>query len=250
MRILSLAVLTCAAAAAQTLSEPPALIRVIRTTSPDTGIAGRYRGAGPIAVFGMTSVTGGAELWLIEAHASFASLEQTDLALRPLGSNRGLIGESRADNAAAPATGWLAVYRPWLSYRPTEASQMLGKAFYFQALVFRVDPAEEGDFVEAVHARKISLDGMNLDRPEMAFQVMSGAPTITYVFLAPLASLTSFDDVLTRLPQYARPAAKVAAAGNLSHENVLLRVEPGLSSVPDDLAARAPDFWRPGARQE
>jgi hypothetical protein len=249
MQLLTLAASICAAAAAQTFPEPPPLVRVIRTTVPDPAAAARYNGAGALAVFGMSAVTGAAEWWTVEAHASFAAMEQTERALRPLGAARGLTGEPVAAGPASTPTSWLGVYRPWLSYRPLEASQMLGKTCYFQVLVFQIEPEEEADFVEAVRARKVSLDGMNLDRPEMAYQVISGAPTITYVFLDPLASLTSFDEVLARLPHYARPAAKVAAGGNLSHRNLLFRVEPAMSVVPDDIAERAPEFWRPGGQR-
>ena len=249
MRILSLAAMVCAAAAAQTFPEPPPLVRVIRTLAPDPDASARYSEAGAVSVIGMSAITGSAEWWLIEAHASFAGVEQTDRALRTMGAVRGFTGESVGGGFMSPPTSWLAVYRPWLSYRPAEAGQMLAKARYFQALVFRIEPEREAEFVEAVRTRKVSLDGMNLDRPEMAYQVISGAPTITYVFLAPLVSLASFDEVLARVPQYARAAAKIAAAGNLSHENLLLRVEPALSRVADEIAGRDPEFWRPGPRR-
>jgi hypothetical protein len=197
-----------------------------------------------MAVFGMSPVTGSADWWLIETYASFAGLEQADRALRPMGAAKGFTGEPVTGNFSSPATSWLAVYRPWLSYRPTEASQRLGKTRYFQVLVFRIQPESEAGFVDAVRARKVSLDGMNLDRPEMAYEIISGAPTVTYVFLAPLLSLTSFDEMLARLPQYARAAAKVAAAGNLSHQNLLFRVEPAMSMVPEGFAEQNPEFWR------
>ena len=100
--------------------------------------------------------------------------------------------------------------------------------------------------MDAIPARKVSMDGMNLERPEMAYQVISGAPTVTYLFLAPLVSLTTFDEVLTRVPQYVRATTKIAAAGNLSHQNLLFRVEPAMSVVADDIAERDPEFWRPG----
>ena len=87
---------------------------------------------------------------------------------------------------------------------------------------------------------------MNLDRPEMAYQVLSGAPTITYVFLAPLASLASFDEVLARVPQYARAAAKVAAAGNLSQTEKPALPRGAVDQYRgDDIAGRDPEFWRP-----
>jgi hypothetical protein len=248
MRIPLLAILACAAAA-QTFPEPPPLVRVIRTPLPDRGAAMRHKGAGALAVFGMTAVTGPAEWWRLEAHGSFTGVEQADRALRPIGAGTGLTGRDEESASPLPPASWLAIHRPWLSYRPTEASRMLAKARYFQALIFRVAPGDEAEFVEAVRARKASLDGMNLDRPEMAYQVISGAPTITYLFLAPLASLNSFDELLARLPVYARAAAKTAAAGNLSHENVLFRVEPSLSTVDAETAAEDPDFWRSSRRQ-
>ncbi len=249
MRILTLAALLCAAAAAQTFSEPPALVRIIRSPVPDSGISARYSGAGAVAVFGLSPVTGSAYWWTIEAHASFAGLEQTDRALRPMGSARGFTGEPVTVDLPVASTSWLAVYRPWLSYRPAEASQRLGKTRYVQVLIFRIEPETEATFVEAVRARKVSLDGMNLDRPEMAYQIISGAPTITYVFLAPLLSLTSFDEVLSQLPQYARAAAKIAAAGNLSHEHLLFRMEPAMSTVPEGIVEQDPEFWRPGGQK-
>lgn len=249
MRILCLAALVCSAAAAQAFPEPPPLVRVIRTPAPDPAASLRYGKAGAMSMIGMSAITGPAEWWLIEVHSSFAGVEQTDRALRPMGAARGFTGESVEGGFVSPPTSWLAVYRPWLSYRPAEASQMLVKARYFQVLVFRIEPDSEAQFVEAVRTRKASLDGMNLDRPEMAYQVISGAPTITYFFLAPLVSLTSFGEVLARVPQYARGAAKIASASNLSHINLLFRVEPAMSMVADDIAERDPEFWRPGRQR-
>ena len=110
-----------------------------------------------MAVIGMSAVTGPAEWWRIEAHASFTGVERTDRALRPMGAATGYTGESPAGSLVFPATSWLAVYRPWLSYRPVEASQMLAKTRYFQVLVFRFKPEAEADFVESVRARKASL---------------------------------------------------------------------------------------------
>jgi hypothetical protein len=237
-----------ACAFAQSLPEPPALIRLTRTYQADPNVASRFVASPVLAMLGMSTLTGPSETWYLEALDSFTALEQTDRALRPLGSWRGLLGDSVPHTSnppiGTPSASWVAVYRSWLSYRPLEASQALFRARYFQALVFRVNPDDEDAFVDAVRARKASLDGLNLDRPEMAYQVASGAETLTYVFLAPLPSLKLFDEGLARLPAYARAAAKTAAAGKLRHEHFLLRVEPILSMVPDALAQADPDFWR------
>src|SRR5436190_23672046 len=66
-------------AIAQSLSQPPPLIRVIQTESAkppvETPVGDTAAG---IFLFGMTSLTGPAETWIVETHNSFDGLEQFD----------------------------------------------------------------------------------------------------------------------------------------------------------------------------
>src|SRR5258708_38507061 len=66
-------------AAGQSSSEPPTLLRVIRTVSRPgmeaNTIQPYVRAKAPVMVFGMTAITGMPETWLVEAHDSVASIE-------------------------------------------------------------------------------------------------------------------------------------------------------------------------------
>ena len=251
MKFLSmLGVLVCGLGA-QTLTDPPALIRVVRTLGMDASAASPYVNAGSVTpVFGITSITGSLETWLIEAHDSFASIEQLDQALRSLGFSAGNApGNLAADDILPPSRSWLAVYRPAWSYRPDEAIRSIAKARYLQISLYRTQPGMEDDLADLLKARRVTFDSINLDRPDMVYQVISGAPAGTYLLVAPFASLKTLDDALAAVPAYARPAEKVAkkaaAEGEITHENLLFRVEPEISYVSDDFAAADPAFWRP-----
>jgi hypothetical protein len=110
----------------------------------------------------------------------------------------------------------------------------------------------EAEFAELVKLRRLNLDSVNLDRPDIAYQVVSGAPSGTYVFLAPLTSLRTMDDAVASLPLYAetlarseaKSAAKISAQAELSREHLLFRVEPRISYVSDGFAEADPGFWR------
>jgi hypothetical protein len=91
---------------------------------------------------------------------------------------------------------------------------------------------------------------MNLDRPNIAYQVISGAPTGTYIFLSPLPSLAILDEARARMPANAEARAaakagqKAAVDVELSREHLIFRVEPAMSYVSDEFASEDPDFWR------
>jgi len=79
MRIILLAGIVSAAALAQGLIEPPPIVQLVR--KPGTGGASLkpYSNAqAQLNVVGLTSVTGLPETWLVEAHYSFASVEDLD----------------------------------------------------------------------------------------------------------------------------------------------------------------------------
>jgi hypothetical protein len=237
-------------AGAQTLMDPPALIRVIRTPGLDLSAAGRYADAGASTpVLGIASIVGSPETWLIETHSSFASVEQLDQALRKLAPEAGNPrGSLSTDEVLPPSGSWLALYRPGWSYRPDEAVRNLAKARYWHIALYRTKPEADGEVAELLRARKRTFDSANLDRPDMVYQVMSGAPSGTYLVIAPLVSLKSMDDSLATLSSYLRTEEndpkEATARAEVSHENLLFRVEPENSYVSDDFAAADPAFWR------
>jgi hypothetical protein len=200
-------------------------------------------GAG-VYLFGLTSITGPAETWLIETHASFASLEQFDNGGSPRNRYAG----------AEEARTLIAFHRQWWSHRPDEAVQALRKARYFQVSLYRTGVSAEAEFAELLRARKASLDSINLDRPDLVYQVIAGAPSGTFLVLSPLPSLQALDDGVSRsaaayLRSTGTPSNRTTGAPrqgtDLSHENLLFRVDPALSHVSREFAEPDINFWRP-----
>jgi hypothetical protein len=129
---------------------------------------------------------------------------------------------------------------------------MFPRARYFQVSLFRIRPGTEAEFGELIRLRRATADVINLDRPDLAYQVISGAPAGTFVFLAPIASLRSFDDGVNSVPVFAeglansraKDGSKIAADTEMSREHLLFRVEPRISYVSREFADVDPDFWR------
>ena len=255
MRILLLAGILSGAAAAQGLTEVPPIIQLVR--KPGTGGASLkpYANVGAaVNVIGMTSVTGLPETWLVEAHYSFASVEELDQKFSALSPARNLSDSSDPlqDDVLTPSRTMLAQYRPAWSYRADQAIRMFPRARYFLVSLFRIRPGTEADFGELIRLRRATADVVNLDRPDLAYQVMSGAPAGTFIFLAPIVSLRNFDEGVNPVPVYAeglansrvKDGSKIATDTEISREHLLFRVEPRISYVSSDFADVDPEFWR------
>jgi hypothetical protein len=201
----------------------------------------------PISLFGMRSISGVAETWILEAHDSFGSIEDLDSAL-------GAVSPGHQRNLEIGGLGsrtLIALYRPGLSYRSDQAIRMFPKTRYFQISIYHTRPGTDADFAELVKLRRKSLDSINLNRPDIAYQVISGAPSGTYVFLGPLTSLRTLDNGLANSPVYAdgvvdatvQASRKIAAEAEISRENLLFRIDPRLSHVSEEFAAGESEFW-------
>jgi hypothetical protein len=102
-----------------------------------------------------------------------------------------------------------------------------------------------------VKLRRQALDSINLNRPDIAYQVISGAESGTYIFLGPLVSLATLDTGLANSPVYADGIAdasiearrKIAADGEMSRENLLFRIDPRISNVSEEFASEESEFW-------
>ena len=245
LKAILLAGLLAGAGFAQSFTEPPPLLRLNRRPGVNGAAIRQYADAGAqVNVVGMTSITGPAETWLIEPQNSFEGIEEVDKAVGPLVA----VDEPLSNEILAASRTMIAVYRPGFSYRPEQAIQAFPKARYFQVSLYRIRPGTEAEFVELVKSRRILRDSINLDRPEMAYQVISGAPSGTYLFLAPLASLKVLDEGLAKARAYAGGIAASAKAGEFTREHLLFRVEPKMSWVSDEFASADPEFWRPKAQ--
>ena len=248
MRTFLIVGLTLIPAAAEIPSEPPVYLHVIRTARVDAALTRAYAQAGAqVNVFGLRSVTGVAETWLMEWHDSFQSIEDVDRAIQPVLRARGSLPPESPEQ-----TSQIAMYRPNWSYRPDLAIKAFAKARYFQVSVHHFRPGGDSDFGELMKARRSGLDRINLDRPDIVYQVVSGSTTETFIVLMPLSSLKTLDDAMARIPASGesgpRPRDKIAAEIELNRENFLLRVEPGISFVNQSFIDADPEFWRPKPR--
>jgi hypothetical protein len=232
---------------AQTLTQPPPLIRLIQRPGGDLASPPRGVGTG-VTVIGMVSITGVLETWLLEPHESFTEMEKVDTAYPAL-RRRGSRDES--------SRTWIAFYRQWWSHRPEEAIQALRRAHYLQVSIFRISLGSEPDLAELLRARRASLESINLDRPDMVYQVVAGEPSGTYLILSPLPSLKVLDEGVsasrsagayqrsTGTPS-TRATSKVGAQSEVSHETFLFRIDPALSDVSEEFASTDPGFWKAG----
>src|SRR5260370_5525974 len=238
------------------LAQAPALIRVPRNLSPpdlSPACIQPYADAKTaVMVLAMTSVSGVSETWLAEAHDSFESIEYVDKALAGFAPSRNAAYPT-ADDVLPPSRTLIALYRPGLSYRPDEAVKNLPKARYLLISIYRIRPGSDAGFAELVRLRRARFDSINLDRPEIGYQVMTGAPSRTYLFFAPLNSLKTLTPAMARPPPYAEgvretvatAGQKIAAESEIGHEFLLFRIEPRFSYVSEEFAAVDPDFWSP-----
>jgi hypothetical protein len=259
MRILLLAGILSSAALAQSLTDPPPIVQLVRKPGTEGASPKPYANAGTaINVIGMASVTGLPETWLVEAHYSFASVEDLDQRIAALAPMRTYsdAADPLQDDVLAPTRTMLAEYRPNWSYRPDQAIRMFPRARYFQISLFRIRPGTEAEFGELIRLRRATADVVNLDRPDMAYQVISGAPAGTIVFLSPIISLRSFDDGVNPVPVFAeglattkaKDGSKIATDTEIGREHLLFRVEPRISYVSSDFAEVDPEFWRGKAK--
>ena len=230
---------------------PPPIIRLIR--APGLGAFSNrpyVTARAAVDVVGMTSSTGLPESWLIEQHATFASIEDLDNAMgSAIGAPRPPDFEPQ-DEVLGPARTMIAYYRAGWGYRPEEAVRRLPRARYIHVTVYRMRPGSDDELEKLMHVRRQRMDSVNLDRPDLVYHVISGASSGIYLVLAPMVSLRILDDGVAKLPVYAEPimeaeAAAGQSAGNaeLIRESLLFRIDPRISYVSGDFAAPDPAFW-------
>jgi len=254
MRKLLFALALASAGFSQAPTIPPPVLQIACKPGTASGPTRPYAGArAAVDVVGLAAATGLPQTWMVELHANFASLEDLDKALTSQAPGRqpsDSFGQPQEDLLAPPRT-MIALYEHAWSYRPDEAIRLLPKARYVNVTIHRIRTGLEADFAELVRLRKLTNDSVNLDRPELAYHVISGAPSGTYIVLSPLNTLRVMDEGVADVPAFAEPvadarakAAPKAADIEIGREHLLFRVEPRLSYVSDDFASGDQQFWR------
>jgi hypothetical protein len=247
MRTHLLALTLAISASAQSPSDPAPFLQLTRVPNGSKTVRPYQSARAAIDVVGMTSMTGLPETWLVEGHQTFASIEDLDTALRsatPTGPANEF-GEQQPDELLGAPRTMIAIFQPKFSYHSGEARRNLSKSRYFRISIYRAKPGST-DLMETVAAtRRQQYDDVSLDRPELAYRVISGAPAGTYLVLAPLTSLRQIDEGMLHLPSYAEPVSGQASNQYVGSEYLLFRIDPRLSYVSADFAAEDSVFWNP-----
>lgn len=222
-------ILACAAAA-----QPP-VIRVIPNGSSQAYSLVKTT----VNVIAISAVSGPLESWLLELHDSFGSLEDLDKAL----SNVSLVQPAQpgglvSPNAAlSPPRAFVGTLRPGLSYLPEQWMQDLPKTRYLDVAIYHIRPDGQADFAKFLKARRAKLSGLNLDRPAMVYQIISGEPVGTFIDLTALPALRVLDGAKPAIPVYAEDT-------ELAGEHSWFRIDPRVSYVSDEFASGDAEFWR------
>ncbi len=237
--------LAACSALAQGPGDPPPILEIVQKPGSLPAPVKAYAEArAAINVIGLSAVTGLPQNWFLEGHFTFASVEALDRAINAPDAPHPML-------EGAPAQTLIATWQPQWSYHPEEAARLFPQARYFNITIYRLQNGTEAGFAKLAALRRANLETRNLNRPDIAYEVISGAPSGMYIFIAPVVTLRSADEGTPNTPQYALGLADARAEINtsttpaeVSREHLLFRVDPRLSYVSDDFAAGQEAFWR------
>lgn len=156
----------------------------------------------------------------------------------------------------------VAVYRPDLSYRPDVAA--MAQATIVSTFQHIVHFGHEKEYAEEVNFLAGALDKAGVDWHWFTYQVVSGAPTGTYIRIQPMKSIGDWDahgqqvaalsatlDDAGRERMWKLWGNTILQAGGSEETPVsrLYAIRPDQSHVSDGFAALNPQFWRPKRKE-
>jgi hypothetical protein len=199
------------------------------------------------------AMSSGNDVWFLNPFPSYAAAEaqgKEDDANAALGAELDRLWA--VDGELLSKTGSItAELNADLGYR---ADWDAAKMRYYAITIVRLQPGYGRDYE---HLRKLvnaAHEKAKVDERWSVYEVLTGAPDDTYLFLSPLASLAEWDkaeamhgkeyqealgeDGRNRLRDFNRVAVR-------SSETKLFRFSPKMSYLPKELTDRDPDFWTP-----
>ena len=154
-------------------------------------------------------------------------------------STRGEIRRRRWDlSTAAPADA-------------AARTKMVGEARWLRTVMVRVRPGKSAEFETLLKDIKAAGEKAASPSPTLVSQAVAGHVGTVYYVTALRGSLAGFDGNPSMREllgdQGFQNFLKVTGDVVLNSETVINRFVPELSNPPDEVAAAAPDFWRPKA---
>lgn len=202
----------------------------------------------PASVLGMIGVSGPSEAVFLMGHDSFATLGKVEEALNKpeFAALDAIDGELRSGSRSL-----IAVYRADISYNVDKAN--LPKSRFFSIETIRIREGQGRAFTDL--AKLVISAATKAGDPSAVatYEVVSGAPSGTYVLLQPMESLDLMDQnkEIQRsvframgedgVAQYTKAVSQTI----VNQESVLFAIAPTMSYVPKAWIEADPDFWKP-----
>ena len=262
-----IALVVAAAAVAQTPPAAPSkVLRIIREViRPGKAVAQEKaaalaarsvsRSKYPANFLAMTTVSGEREIWILESHDSFESIEHADAFAEKTPAVKWWLGQLEAQDSdgLSGMRRLLATYRPDMSYRGDQFASTLPKMRYMSVVMVRLEPARDADFAEIVRMVSGAYEKISSEQPLVVYQVVSGLSTPAYLFFSPMVTLKTMDDAPLRGKamreamgqENGEKMLKTSAEVTAASESFLFTLNPRLSYVSKEFADGDPDFWTP-----
>jgi hypothetical protein len=203
---------------------------------------------------GMTTESGPSEAWFLEPYDSFGGMEKAraEILQSPLAADLEAANVQDGDLRTGSRT-LLAVFRDDLSYHAADAISSMPKCRHMGVTVLHIKYGHDADLAQVAKLVIDADDKSNADQPVLAYQVVSGAQSGTYLLFSPMPSLARLDAAPARLAA-ARQAMgdrnrqrfdALAPEVVQSTESLLFAFEARMSYVSKEFASGDPEFWNP-----
>ena len=143
--------------------------------------------------------------------------------------------------------------RPDLSFNapsdPAAMNKLIGDARFVRTFIVRVRPGRASQYENQIRMIKAAIEKSMPGVPSFVSQSVAGQQGTIYYISALRSSMGGFDggpslQQMMGDDAYAR-YQQAAAENTFGFETIILRYSPELSNPPEEVAAAAPDFWRP-----
>ena len=203
---------------------------------------------------GMTAESGPSEAWFLEPYDSFGGMEKERAQILQSSLAAELQAADLVDgDLRTGSRNLLAVFRGDLSYHAAEAISSMPKCRHMAVTILRIKYGHEAELTQAA---KLLIDGdekSGSDQPVLTYQVVSGAPSGTYLLFSPMDSLARMDAAPARMAAARQAMGErnrqhfdtLAPEAVQSAESLLFAFNPRMSYVSTEFAAGDPEFWTP-----
>jgi hypothetical protein len=203
---------SCAPALAQMLNDPPPLLRIFREEIKqgrqsahekiETAYVRAFFKTKYPPYIALETLTGPSEVWFLESHASYASIENAIQLSEapPLKAQLALLDAQDGEQRSG-SRGLIARFQKALSYRSSERARSMAKDRYVFVQIIRVRYGHSPEYGEALGMLDAALEKTKLEHDRAVYRISSGGPDDdTYLIFMPTPSLKIMDPFALHVP--------------------------------------------------